>query len=490
MKPYSTLALVIIISAVLFPPAANAQYPPCVDYSLAHREGVSAPMGIITPYNPTLTLPAGSYRYTYGTTGSVPIQNFSLVSTPSLTYWSPFSYTIYLPSASTTGISFKFYIPTAQPLCSAANVHIQFKRQTALAWNTTCTFDLNVVVRENGEPKNLTVVEGQSKVYYAGGDYKAYSMTWNSPIAGAWNYAALNVVGGWGAVQIEGRMASFADGSRIFFKGKDKKLYNLIQQSGNNWTLSLVMASLPDVTGGVAARNSNEVVFYGIGGLHQLLLTGNTWTDQIIPCSACGPSNNSSVISLPPASNNIFFSIGSDLVQVYQNSSGGSWIFEKINPANVPWGYIYDTTQLSSDMVAAENYAVYYRGRDKRIHRYTKCGATWKLDAMPISPASETNVVVLSAFLTKFPGEDRVFYKAATGRIYNIYNVNGVWFNYPLDNAMVNAAGDLIAAENKIFYINHDKRVHGFFWGGSAWSDVPLSTTTPANVKGCINPYY
>lgn len=481
LKPHTSLALFVTLAAMLFPRPAAAQ-PPCVDYSLAHRVWFPAPGSGMAPYNPTLTLPVGPYRYTYQTTGGLPVQNFFLIMTSNMTSWTPYATTFL--AAPSNPIGFNMYVPAAQPLCSATNVTLKFQQQMLNTWTTRCQFTLNVVATENGSPQNLTGVEGQGKVYYAGSDYKAHSMTWT----GVWNYAPLNVPGGWGSVQIDGRMASFADGSRVFFKGKDNKLYNLVQGTGNAWTLSLVSPTLPNVAGSVAARGSNEVVFNGTDNqLHQLILSGGAWTDNVVPCG-CGGVSTAAAVSLPAGSGDIFFSKGPTLGRVYKNSSGG-WVVEQISPNNVPWGYGYDE-DYRGNMLAAESHAVYYKGRDRAIHRYVNCGGAWKLDAMPISPASETNVVVIAPFLTKFVGEDRVFYKAATGRVYNLYNVNGVWFNYPLDNAMVDAAGDLLAFEGKIFYINHDKRLHGFLWGGSAWSEGPVLPSAPANVKGCINPYY
>ena len=45
---------------------------------------------------------------------------------------------------------------------------------------------------------------------------------------------------------------------------------------------------------------------------------------------------------------------------------------------------------------------------------------------------------------------------------YDIYKVDGVWFNYAVSDAMVDAAGDLTVFEGELLYINHDKRVHNF----------------------------
>jgi hypothetical protein len=463
----------------------------CVDNALAHTVGVTAPVntGVAYSYQPILTLPAGNYRYTYNTSGGIPLQNFFLILNGNA--WTPYS-TTSIPNSPNT-VTFNFHIPTAVPLCTSMTIGIRFQRQLSFGqFSTVGTFDLNIVVAEDGERKNLTFVNGAGKAYYAGTDYKAHVMTWNSSTS-QWNYAALNVVPNWGAVQIAGQMANFADGSRIFFKGKDKKLYNLINQSGNNWTLSALsqnVAGLPNVTGNVGTRNNNEVIFYGADNkIHQLLLNGSTWSDQIVAPAAGWPSSvvllDGESICLAPASTNIFFSHGRSVSQVYQNTSGGPWVFESIGSLNIPWPYHYD-----SDLLAVDNYAVYYKGRDNFIHRYTKCGNEWRLDAIPISAVSENNVVLYRGFLTKFPGEDRVYYKAATGRIYNLYNVNGVWFNYSLVNSMTSAAGDLIAAEGKIFFINHDKRAHNSYWQNSAWSDVPLATGAPANAKGCIFPYY
>jgi hypothetical protein len=51
-------------------------------------------------------------------------------------------------------------------------------------------------------------------------------------------------------------------------------------------------------------------------------------------------------------------------------------------------------------------------------------------------------------------------------------------------------AGDLVAVEGKIFFIDHDKRVHNDYWSGSRRDDVPLSAGAQAATKGCISAYY
>ena len=477
VKYLSRTIPLLVVWLGLFLQPAHAQ--PVVDNSLGHSVGAGSPTNSGTSYSPTLSLPPGSYNYVYSTSGGSFLGNIFLhVNFNAWTSGNPI-----LLNSSPNVLGFNFYVPPSIPLCSSETIHIRFFKKIGLMVLTVGTFDLTVVITENGEKKNITYVNGVSKLYYVGDDYKAHSLTWTP----GWNYAAINPVSGWGTVQIDGQMAAFANGSRIFFKGKDNKLYNLVQ-SGTTWTLSQVLIGLPNVAGSVAARNNDEVVFYGSdGNTHQLFLSGTTWTDHIVMPTggwgnAGGPNGRS--INLPAGSTRIFFANGlSGLSNVYL--SGGSWVLEQISPQTVPWNYLYD-----SDLLAVEDYAVYYVGRDNFIHRYTKCGPAWTLDAMPISAQSENNVIVHGGHLTKFSAEDRVFYKAATGRIYNLYAQYGTWYNYPLDNAMTSAAGDLFAAEGHIFYINQDKRVHNFIWNGSKWNDGPLSTSAQANTKACINPYY
>jgi len=487
---------VVVLIVTMTWPGRQAEAQVCVDNAMAHMTFIRTPgTGTYGYYLPNITLPPGAYTYTYSVGSGMPIQNFHLILNG--LSWTPGNVGVVGPPPN--NLSFSLYVPVAVPLCTSVTIQIRFKRSLGLGASVTvCKFDLTVVSVEDGERRNLTFVSGASKAYYAGSDGKAYVLTWNGA-TNQWDYAALNVAGGWGAVRIDGQMASFVDGSRIFFKGKDQKLYSLSQAAGS-WILaplSQAIANIPNVSirGNVAARNSNEVVFVGTDNkLHRLSLTGTVWADQIIvPAGGWLPgvgSPNGTSIYLSQGGTNIFFEGSGVLAQVYQLSVNGPWVVERISGANVPFEYWYE-----GDLLAVDDYAVYFKGKDRLIHRYTKCGGTWRLDAMPVSAASasEQNVVLNrhgGDFLTKFPDEDRVFYKAATGRIYNIYNENGIWFNYSLDNAMVNAAGDLIAAEGKIFYINHDKRVHNLYWNGNTWADVALSPLPQADTKSCIMPYY
>lgn len=492
MKALFPLALLVALPLE----SARAQ---CVDNTHGFSSAATGVTNSGVFYAPTLTLPPGTYRYTYNTAGGIPIQN--LESSLNATYWHPF-----LPiqvNNPTNNIQFSFKIPTPVPLCASSTIHVKYQRAGGggfnSSWYTVCTFDLNVTIIESGpseNKKNLTFVKGISKAFYAGSDFKAHSLTWN-PVSQKWDYAALNVIApGWGTVQIDGQMASFDDGSRIFFRGKNKRLYNLIRLGGtnsNNWALAEVSAALPNVDGNVATRNNNEVVFKGTDNkLRRLTFTGGTFfiNEIVVPVGGWGslgtPLGDS--INLPPATTNIFFAFGAGmLAHVYK--VGNDWILEKISP---PSAYNTPTAYYGySELLAVENSVVYYKGVDRALHRYVKIGNNWNFDAMPISAASQNNVVIQhNGYLTKFPGEDRVFYKGASGSIYNIYKQNGVWYNYALNDGVTSTAGDLIAAEGKIFYINHDKRVHNFYWTGTKWWDVPLSQATPANTVGCLSLYY
>jgi hypothetical protein len=423
-----------------------------------------------------MSLASGVYRYTYTTSGGTFLQNIFI----SLNFntWPPGAFTqVIQPST----VSFFFYAASPlTPLCSSETIHFKF-------WNMlgqlVCTYDLNVVIVDNDDGKNITTVNGLSKVYYAGNDFKAHSMSWN-PGTWRWDYSAINPTSGWGTVQIAGQMASFADGSRIFFKGKDGKLYNLIA-NGNIWTLSPVMNGLPNVAGKVAARNSNEVVFYDSNNkIHRLLLNGGTWTAQVVNTGTGGIYGRS--ISLPPGSSDIFFAYSNGSIhKVYP--SGGSWALEQVCAATGLWKPGYGNI---SELLVAENNAVYYNGHgDARIHRYTKSGGVWSYDAMSISTATEPNVRV-TGYLAKFIGEDRVFYKSTTGKVYNVYKQGGVWHNWALNFGTSGTAGDVLAAEDKIFYINHDKRVHNFYWTGNFWWDDALSHLSPANTNSCVYSYF
>lgn len=480
-KPLPTLALAFALSASLFNAPSHAQ---CVDGALTGQFGNISPSGwVYTDYRPfTLWLP-GPYVLTYVGTGGSNTQNFTAILNG--IGWSPLSTTFV--NAGSNEIGFRFYHLSPTPLCSSETFHIKF-HHVGLGNATDCTYDLTVVTVDSaGSRQNLTFVNGISKAYYAGSDYRVHVMTWN-PAQQHWDYAPVNVAAGWGSVQVDGQLASFADGTRVFFRGKNNRLYNLVH-SGTNWTLpwtlSQVLSTLPDVAGRVAARNSNEVVFVGSDKqLHRVLLVGSTWVDQIVaPQGGWGnlgaPDANS--ISLPSGSTDIFLATGT-VGRLYK--AGSIWNYEPISPVNV-----YDSD--NGDLLAREPNVVYFKAyADKAIHRYVKNGSVWTYDPMTISAASEANVKIRNPYLTKFAGEDRIFYKASTGRIYNLYKQNGVWYNYALNSAFTSTAGDLIATEEKVFYINHDKRVHNFYWTGNSWWDVPLSSATQASTRGCIYYYY
>ncbi|HZI18358.1 MAG TPA: hypothetical protein VEY09_07155 [Pyrinomonadaceae bacterium] len=427
-----------------------------------------------TAYSPVnLNLANGLYYYNYTTSGGSFLQNiFAVVNGIS---WQP---NAYLQVIQPSNIGFNFYVPNpSTPPCSTQTIRFKFYD---LLGQLVCTYNLTVVLVENSDGKNMTFVNGVSKAYYAGGDFKAHVLTWGSPVASQWNYSAVNPTSGWGPVQIAGQMASFADGSRVFFKGRDQRLYNLVS-SGSTWTLSLVKPGLPNVGGKVAARGNNEVVFYDVSGkIRRLLLTGGVWNDQIINTGTGAIYGQS--ISLPPGSSDIFFAYSNGSIR-RAYPSGSTWLFEQVCPAGSGAGGYGN----ASEMLVTESNAVYYRGQgDARVHRYTKTGSAWSYEAM--SPASDPNVNV-SGYLTKFPGEERVFYKSTGGRVYNIYKQGGVWYNWALNYGVGGGGGDLLAAEEKIFYVNQDRRVHNFYWTGKIWWDDVLSRSGQADTKSCLYSY-
>lgn len=474
--------IVMMIAVSLYAAASTAQ--PVVDNSSGHSVGLGSPnTGVDGSYSPNLALTAGrTYTYTYAPIGGNFVQNFFILT--NFNAWTPGG--TFTPTSNATPLLFNYYVPPGVALCSSETIHIRFRRRPLMGMEYTVgTFDLKVVIVENGERGNLAVVDGTGTAYYGGADQKAHSMTWNS----GWSYAAITPTSGWGSVRMDGHMAAFADGSRIFFKGTDGKLYQLVKNGP--WTLSLVLPGLPLVGGRVVARNNNEVVFFGNDGkLHQLLLSGGVWTDSVVVPSAgwgAGGAPDGNSIALPRGSSKIFFVNGVGKV-CDVGVANGNWTLEQISPASVPWDYGY-----TADLLAMEDTAVYYQGADHFIHRYVRSGNTntWSLDPMQVSTASESNVVLgLNGYLTKFIGDERVFYKASNGAIYNVYKQAGAWYNYPLDPAMSDSGGDLVAAEGKIFHVHHDKRVHNVYWSGNRWYDGPLSTASQADAKGCINVYY
>jgi hypothetical protein len=464
----------VAVLSLAAPNAARAQA--CIDNAASHTIGIIAVAGNFYTYNPHLSLPSGTYRFICDTTAGLPIQNVYLSVDGN--GWNQ-GQAIPINTSPNT-LVFGFNVPVVKPVCSSAIISFKLQQRVGVwwHWSTVCRFDLKVVVAEPGEPKNMTFVNGISKAYYVGSDSKAHVMTWNT---NRWDYAAVNVTAGWGSVEMDGHMASFSDGSRIFFRSKNKKLFNLVP-AGSSWALSLVGTTLPDVQGDIVARNNNEVAFVGSDKqLHQLIFSGTSWSDQIVvPTGGWGVTGvpEADKLALPLNSTDIFFSRNGSLGRVYK--VGGSWSFEKISPFGT----------CDSAVLAVEDNAVYYKGLDYFIHRYVKVAGAWSYDAMVVSPASQNNVIVRAGYFSKFPGEDRIFYKAANGKVYNIYRQGSAWVNYVLDDGMDTAAGDLIAAEGKIFYINHEKRVHNFYWNGSKWVDVRLSESSQADTKGCILSYY
>lgn len=468
MKKLLTAIVAITLLLVSSPQQSHAQ---CVTGGGNNTIGIkSGTQGVLYNINNSkLNLTPGTYRYYYVVSGAPVLDNLWL----SVEYvsWQPMNQ-LYIPQT-TSDLRFNLSNYVGQSaLCASEDVAIIIERKVGQFWYYECQYTFTVKIVEDSRC-NLFVNEAYGTLYYKGDDNLMYREWWANS---TWNQAAITPTGGWGAVRVAGNITSFTDNSRVFFKGTDNQLYQLINNAGT-WTLSVVSCCLSP-TSNVCARGTQEVVICSnTGALYYLVYSGAWSNTAIVPTGGWGSvAVKPSTFMMVPGTTDIFFATSAG--KIYNlTRSHTTWTLTLVGTPTSGMGCL-------SDITATENNAVYFRGFDERIHRFTKSGSTWTFDAMN---SSDPNIVA-DGFITKIPNEERVFYKSQAGQIVNLYKSGGLWYNYPLDYYFTGAAGDLsITSWGQLFYINKDKLIHNFVYS-NGWFDGAL-VSSPANVFGCSSQY-
>lgn len=465
MKLKSSRLCKLIISAAVcisFCQTANTQ---CI----TGISSVSVPPGVYhSGYGEnTLTLngaSAGYYFYTLGTPGTTLANNFRLLFGSSAVYVAPntlFSFT------GATPLSFSFDLPSNAALCASQTWPIYFYD---FLGNFICGYNYTINCKDDSK-NNLVVIA--SGTYYAGDDYKIHELQWNGS---NWVYQAITPYGGWGSVEVAGWLAADYNSDQIFFRGRDSKLYN-IYKSGGVWYLGPLSATINNVKSDIELRNDG-VYYVGTDNyIHRMYWNGSGWMHEAItPLNGWQGITATGSIALSHTGSNIFFRSANNKICNLIGSTGNWYLYQIYSsPASADCG---------GEIICDDATGIYYKGTDSHVHNmYWSSG--WIYDAM--SPVSGSATV--SSSLTKFPGENRVFFKGTDGRGYNIYkNGSGQWVIDWLNTYMTSVAGDLVAADTKIYFAGTDKLIYNYYWNTSSWYWGAL-VNSPSNAKGCSRLY-
>lgn len=424
---------------------------------------------------------------------TIPVYYSVRYSAPGCPYNSP-SETDYFPVTVTynnvTYTTAQYFIPTSSPQTLTVNLDLTNPTFPNCSSFPDCTqsirVDINFILGTlctscNNDLGSLTYfitlkdhsVSGMDlrngEVFYVGNDQHLHSQKWNA----GWSYSPIAPAnGGWGAVAAEGWVVASPSAGNVFFKSTGKMLYNIYKQ-GNSWFLDALSYSVNNVKGFIRLKG-NRVYYVGVDCLvYYFEWNGSAWVHNVIsPLTGWTNKLVKGAMDVSQVNDELFYrSQNGEVYRLYQNG-GGQWDHELVLASGCASNILVDT----------QTNDVYFKATDSKVHRLRKLGVgVWQHTAL-----SAVNVnYQAQGYLTKFPGEDRVFYIGADTLVHNVYLSGGSWYDFPLSYYVSPAVSDALAGEGKLFYFHGDNRIHNFYWAGTLWWDGPL-VTSPANVRGCV----
>lgn len=501
----STLLLLSALTLTAAPPAAQPKTQPQAQ-SKAQPKGrpnsaTSSPCllaGASSVCTEDLTLALGSVHSEQLTTNA-PVNSPPTIPVYfSVRFWAPGcplnspSEADYFPVTvtynSVTYTTSQFFVPTSTPQTLTVNldltnptfpncttipdcpdlIRVDVNFRTGILC-TSCPNDLGTltffVSLKDHSIYSMDVRDGE--VFYVGNDQRLHTQKWNP----GWTYSPITPAnGGWGAVAAEGWVAAAPGASNVFFKSTSNMLYNVYKQ-GNSWFLHPLSYSVNNVKSFIRLKGG-RVYYVGADCLiYYFDWNGSAWVHNVIsPVGGWANKLVKGAMDVSRLNDELFYrSENGEVYRLFQNG-GGQWDHELLLASGC----------ASNIVVDPQTNAVYFKGTDSKVHLLRKAGG-WQHQVLN---AVNVNYQAMG-YLTKFPGEDRIFYIGADNLAHNVYLSGSSWHDYPLSYYVIPVFGNALAAEGKIFYFHGDGRVRNFYWIGTQWWDDAL-VASPANVQGCV----
>jgi len=368
-------------------------------------------------------------------------------------------------------VNFSYYLLPSAPLCSQQYITIKFYQ-----WSSDFQIPSHEVMQYtytiyNKDYSKNNLIALASGMYYVTDNDKIDHLYW-SVNTGGWVHESITPYNGWGNVLVAGWLAADYNNDQIFFKGEDNVLYN-IYKSGNVWYLGPVSA-IANVKSDIELRGDGVYYQNISNGIQHMYWTGNPgWASETItPVNGWQGIIAAGSIALSKTGSNIFFRTSTNKI-VNLIGSTNNWSLYQLysTPASADCG---------GEIICDDALGIYYKGTDSKVHKMSY-NSGWIYDAMTPAYGSAT----VASSLTKFPGEERIFCKTTDGRTCNYYkNALNQWVVDGLYNGMTGVAGDVVAADTKVYFINTNKLIYNYYWTGSFWYPDHL-VSTPANAKSC-----
>lgn len=421
----------------------------------------------------TIVLPGGTYTYTVTNSGSTIISNLTCsVGPPN----QPFT----LQNQSAHVFNYSFTLFANAQLCASQTVTLKFFDNSS---QLVCTHIFTVNCKRSPKQTVVNIPSGNCYgVYYKGDDDFIHRMYWAN---NQWNYQAVSVWGGWGNVRVDGWLNMDNPTNKIFFKGTDNKLYNLMLYPGT--ALVGAISSVANVKSDLQYRNE-ECVYIGTDNkIHRVYWDWGVsgWVYQAItPVGGWNGVTAAGGIALAPTwgSKNIFFRDQNDVIQNLYLWNG-QWLMQPVT------AFQYGTMYCDGEILFDETQSrLYFHEQAWGMHNVTYSAQFgWIYDPM----TSVNGMIFPMKSITKNPGENRVFFKGPDSRGYAIWQqTNGQWRTDWLNGGYTNVLGDMVAGGNNIYFVSKSKEICNFWFPGSAvWWAGPLNFSTPANAIGCSTYY-
>jgi hypothetical protein len=342
------------------------------------------------------------------------------------------------------------------------------------------TYTVNYTFPQKDNSRNNLVYVGGA-IIYVGSDQLLHKLVWESiGNSWRWNHYLITPQNGWGNKRVEGWLAVNAANTKVYFKGTDQKMYQMILPlSASPIVQQLNLPIGLNVKSDIICRQDGVFFIGDDNFIHRFNPTTNAY-DAMLPPSAYGGLTVLGHLAAAayPQTHLAFLCSDNKVRDFYETS--GVWQI----------GAVSGTTSTGETMIDPQNGDVYYKTTANKIETLPWNNTT-KMYGNPvlISAANDPNYAV-DGYMVKDPSLNRIFYKDMDGRISNIFESGGLWYAIPFDVNMTDVAGDIrLVSQDRFFYINNDKSVHEVTYTQTGWYDRGVAPALPKNVKACSYNY-
>ncbi|MNU73228.1 Thermophilic serine proteinase precursor [compost metagenome] len=340
------------------------------------------------------------------------------------------------------------------------------------------TYTLNYTFPSKDDSRNNLLPLGTDAMIYVGSDQLLHKLVWESiGNSWRWNHYLITPQGSWGAVRVEGWLAVNSAQTKVYFKGTDQKMYQMIMPlTASPLIQQLSLPTGMNVKSDIIWRQDGVFFIGDDNFIHRFNPTTNVY-DPMLSSSAYGGLTVVGHLAAAVYPQTHLAFLNSDNKVRYLYESPGWQI-----------GAISGTISTGETMIDPQNGDIYYKTTANQIETLVWNNSTKSYGSQTLITAPNDPNYSVDGYMVKDPGMDRIFYKDMAGRMANIYKSGGVWYSFPFDYNQTDVAGDIrLVSQDRFFYINKNKSVHEVTYTQTGWFDRAVAL--PWNVKACSYNY-